>query len=191
MSSDRSHNKEYKILDHCIPKIPSKKAFKNAKGNFDPSTRSVDNRVYCEVSVSHDKFSGLSHNMSANSVSYQQMDPHLRHNYSYNSLENRNLIVNVQVMGKKQEIIQDKCKCTHAQQITCPGLSRGYNCECKKDNGSGRYSRRPKNNNYILAYSGDREIQTHRESSQDKEMLNEYRNAQKPKHKKTHSHGRK
>lgn len=91
------------------------------------------------------------------------------HRASYNSIDNRNLIVNVQVMGKKQEI------------ITYQNF---------KDMNS-HHSRAPSNEGYVLAYSGDRPIQTHRDSSSNSMFLNDYITVGNSRHKKTQSQGRK
>lgn len=93
---------------------------------------------------------------------------------SNNSLDNRNLIVNVQVMGKKQEIITYQSK-----------LPRD-----RVDFKQPFPQRRSKANNYVLACSEDREIQTHRESSRERSLLNDYHNQPKSKHKKTQSQER-
>ena len=113
--------------------------------------------MYWEVSVSHEKAPSLRQNQNIGSFPYPRTNSNPRHFWSHDSLDNRNVIVNVQVMGKKQEIIY----------LKDPGYKQ----------------RNPRSNNYVLACSDDRESQTHRDNSKDKMLSYDYNTNQKNKHK--------
>lgn len=163
-------NNEYKLIQNSFDNL-HKRSVSSFSNRPVTDNKSMDNRMYCEVSVSHDKRAPAKQYQHSGSFPYPRVEPNSRHYWSHNSLENRNLIVNVQVMGKKQEIITYQSNC---------GLLFFNNFIGFKDPSSNHANF--KSNNYVLAWSEDRESQTHRDNS--KESLSyDYNVNQKSKHK--------
>lgn len=86
----------------------SKKSVSNLRQRHGSNTRSVDNRMYCQVSFGNDKLvpcMSQQQNITNSILEQNTLSKFPKHRCSYSSIDNRNLIVNVQIMGKKQDTI--------------------------------------------------------------------------------------